>query len=107
MQSVEYKEVGGTYGYQSLWTRSRGSSVGIAMGYGLDDRDSIPGRGKKLFSTPQRLDQLWCPRSLISSGYKGLKWPGPEADHSPPCSAEVKNGGVIPPFPNKSSCRGA
>jgi hypothetical protein len=30
------------------------SSVCIATGYGLDDRDSIPGRGKKFLSTPQR-----------------------------------------------------
>jgi hypothetical protein len=33
--------------------------------------------------------------SLFSSGYKGLclriKLPSHEADHSPPCSAEVKN----------------
>jgi hypothetical protein len=26
-----------------------------------------------------------------------------EADHSPPSSTEVKNGGAIPPFPNMSS----
>jgi hypothetical protein len=34
--------------------RSWGSSVGITTGYGLDSRDSIPGRGKKFFSSPQR-----------------------------------------------------
>jgi hypothetical protein len=28
--------------------------------------------------------------------------PGREADHSPPSSAEVKNGGAIPPLPNMS-----
>jgi hypothetical protein len=29
----------------------------------------------------------------------GVKQPGLEADHSPPSSAEVKNGGAIPPLP--------
>jgi hypothetical protein len=28
-----------------------------------------------------------------------IKRPGREADHSPPSSAEVKNGGAIPPLP--------
>jgi hypothetical protein len=31
---------------------SRGSSVGIATGYGLDDRGSIPGGGWEFFSSP-------------------------------------------------------
>jgi hypothetical protein len=28
----------------------------------------------------------------------GIRRPGRDADHSPPSSAEVKNGGVIPPL---------
>jgi hypothetical protein len=31
---------------------SRDRSVGIEMGYGMDDRASIPGKGKRFFSTP-------------------------------------------------------
>jgi hypothetical protein len=27
-----------------------------------------------------------------------LKRPGPEADHSPPSTTEIKNGGAIPPL---------
>jgi hypothetical protein len=27
-----------------------------------------------------------------------VKWPGPQADHSPPPSVEVKNGGAILPL---------
>jgi hypothetical protein len=37
----------------------------------------------------------------------GLKRQGREADHSPPSSAEVKNGGDVPPFPRMSLWRGA
>jgi hypothetical protein len=31
---------------------SRDLSVGIAMGHGIDDRGSIPSRGKRLLSSP-------------------------------------------------------
>jgi hypothetical protein len=42
---------------------------------------------------------------ILSNGYRralplGVKWPGREADHSPPSSTEVKNGGAIPPLPH-------
>jgi hypothetical protein len=37
----------------------------------------------------------WVPGALSP----GVKRPGREADHSPPSSAEVKNGGAIPPLP--------
>jgi hypothetical protein len=46
-----------------------GSSVGIAAGYGLDDRVSNPGGGWEIFSSPPRRDQLLCPLSLLSNGY--------------------------------------
>jgi hypothetical protein len=39
--------------------------------------------------------------------YPGVELPGREADHSPASSAEVKNGGAIPPLPLMSSSRGA
>jgi hypothetical protein len=72
------------------------SSVSIALGYGLDDRDSrvrfpagaenFPlhhhvqnGSGAHPASYPMG------PGSLSL----GVKWPGREADHSPPSSAEV------------------
>jgi hypothetical protein len=77
--------------------RSRDSSVGIATGYGLDDRGvgvRVP-VGSSIFSSPRRPDRLWCPPILLSNWYRGLfslgvKLPGREADHSPPASAEVK-----------------
>jgi hypothetical protein len=49
--------------------RSSDSSVGIALGYGLDDRGSIPGGCWEFFSKPPR---LWGPPSLLSNGYQGL-----------------------------------
>jgi hypothetical protein len=82
------------------------NSVGIATGYGLDDRGSILERGKILFSTasrpalgPTQPPIEWVP-GAISPGVKG---PGRETDHSPPSSADVKNGGAIPPLPHMFS----
>jgi hypothetical protein len=91
----------------------RDSSVGIAMGYGPDGQGSIPGRSKIvcLFSTastpalgPTQPHPQWVTGAL-SPRVKRL---GREADHSHPSSAEVKNGGTIPPLPpHTSSWRGA
>jgi hypothetical protein len=61
--------------YERIYTVSELSN-------GLENRDSIPGRGRKVifsFSLP-RPCQLWVPPSLLSSGYRGplssgLKWP--------------------------------
>jgi hypothetical protein len=69
---------------------------------------SNPGRGKIfLFFTmsrpalrPTHPPIQWVPGALSP----GAKRPGRKADHSPPSSAEVKNGGAIPSFPYMSSC---
>jgi hypothetical protein len=63
------------------------SIVGIAMGYGLDDR----GVGvrvlveSRIFTSPCCPDRLWGPPSLLLSGYQAsflrVKRPGREADH--------------------------
>jgi hypothetical protein len=71
---------------------SRDSSVGIATGYGLDDRGvgvRVP-IGERFFSSPSHSDRpliQWVPGALSP----GVKRQGREADHSPPTSAEVKN----------------
>jgi hypothetical protein len=65
--------------------------------YGLDDPSSILGK-TGFFSTPQHPGRLWGPPNLLSNGYRGAKQPGREADHSPPSSTEVKNGGAISPL---------
>jgi hypothetical protein len=79
--------------------QSRGSSVGIVLGYGLDNRGSrvrFPaGLGIFLFTTASRTALgpthppiQWVPFRAVSLG---VKRPGREADHSPPSSAEVKD----------------
>jgi hypothetical protein len=50
------------------------SSVGIATGYGLDDRGVgvlVP-IGSSVFSSPRRPDRHWGPRSLLCNEYRGL-----------------------------------
>jgi hypothetical protein len=78
--------------------------------YGLDDRGSIPDRGRGFFLQPLRPDRLWGQPSLLYSGYRGSfpggkARPGRDADHSPESSAEVKNGyeRAIPPLTPSSS----
>jgi hypothetical protein len=69
---------------------------------------SISGSAR-FFSFPQRADRLWGPPSLISNACvkRGVKQQGREVDHSPLSSAEVKNGGAIPPLLHMSSWHSA
>jgi hypothetical protein len=69
-----------------------GIAVDTATSHELDGQRSIPSRGKRFFSSPQRLERLWDPPSLLYNVYRGLgvNRPGHEADHSPPTIAEVK-----------------
>jgi hypothetical protein len=78
------------------YSRSWDSSVGIALGYGLDDRGfkSRQELGMFPFTTtsrpalgPTQSPVKWIPGSLSL----GIKRPEHEADHSPPSSTEVKN----------------
>jgi hypothetical protein len=56
-----------------MMIRNRDNSVGIAMGYMLDGRDSTPGGGKKYYSSLLQLpDRLWGPPSFLASGYWGI-----------------------------------
>jgi hypothetical protein len=80
---------------------SQVSSIGIAIGCGLDGRGSILVRSKRSSRQALRLTQpsiKWAP---------GVKRPGLEADNLPPSSAEIKNGGAISPLPHTSSWLGA
>jgi len=64
-------------------TRGPGSSVGIAIRYGLDGPGSNPG-GDEIFRTCP--DRPWGPPSLLYNGYRvfpeGKKRPGRDADPS-------------------------
>jgi hypothetical protein len=76
----------------------RDSSVGIATDYGLNDRMigvRIPaGAGNFSLRLRVQTSSGAHPASyLMDTGTLSLrvKWPGREADHSPPSSAGVKN----------------
>jgi hypothetical protein len=90
---LENFKIAESYPYKD---KSRDSSVGIALGYGLDDRGS-----RFRFSAGARNFSLhrvqngsgvhqppiqWVPGALSL----GVKRPLHEADHSPPSSSEVK-----------------
>jgi hypothetical protein len=68
---------------------SQDSSVGIATGYGLDGRGSIPVRCKRLsvFHSVQTGPGVHLASGVLSPGVKSAVR---EADHSPPASAEVQ-----------------
>jgi hypothetical protein len=56
------------------------------LGHGLDDKGSIPGKGREgifLFASSYQMG--------TEAFSLGVKRPGRESDHSPPSSAEVKN----------------
>jgi hypothetical protein len=88
------------YAYRILFGKDEGkirdSSVGIALGYGLNDRGSrvrFPARAGNFSlhraqnsSGPTQPPIQWVPGAISLE----VKRPGHEADRSPPSSAEVK-----------------
>jgi hypothetical protein len=92
------------------------SSVGIVLGYGLDDRGStvrsLAGAGNFFFFfLPPRPERLWGSPDLLSAVpgafSLGIKRPGREADHSPPSSAKSKCVELYLHSSNTPSWRGA
>jgi hypothetical protein len=91
------------------------SSTGVGIAESVLLRAGSPGLDSRqwkvfLFSTastpalgPTQPPIQWVPGVLSP----GIKRQEREADHSPPSSAEVKNGGAIPPLLRMSSWRGA
>jgi hypothetical protein len=73
--SIVYIIIGtGFEEYPVECVRSRDSVVGIATGYGLDDRGVgvlVP-VGSRIFSSPRRPDRFWGPPNILSNGYRGL-----------------------------------
>jgi hypothetical protein len=87
------------------------SSVGIPTSYGMDGRDSIPGRGERFclihrVQTGSGAHPASYPMGIEDS-FPGVNRLGREADHPHPSSAEVKNGGAISPLPRMASRHGA
>jgi hypothetical protein len=78
------------------YNSSRDSVIGIATGYGLDDRGvgvRVPVESR-IFSSPRCPDRSGVRPTSYPMGTGGsfprVKRLGREADHSPPTSAEVK-----------------
>jgi hypothetical protein len=90
---------------QSVWRWATGWTFGV-VGF-----DSWRGLRIFLLTTPSRTSLgptqppiQWVPEAL----FLGIKWPGLEADHSPPSSAEVKECvDLYIHSPNTPSWRGA
>jgi hypothetical protein len=94
------------FGASLCYLQSRDSSVGIALGYGLDDRGSrvrLPA-GAGNFSLRHRVQNgSESHPASYPTGTRalslGVKRPVREADHSPPLSAEVKNAWIYTSTP--------
>jgi hypothetical protein len=76
-------------------------------GYSLDGRGLIPSKGKRFLYSLQHPHWLrgltqpliqWVPGTLSLE----VKRLGQEADHSPPPSLKVDNGGALPQLPHSS-----
>jgi hypothetical protein len=92
---------------------SRGSAVGIATGYGLDERGvkvRVPvGSELSLLHIVQTgFEANPASYPMGTEGFSpGVKRQGREADHSPPASAEFKRMWIYHPFSHTSSWRSA
>jgi hypothetical protein len=66
-----------------------GEGTGIQwLGYGMDDHGSIPSRDGNF---RHRVKIPFKAHAAVSAFSQGIKWPGREANHSPPSSVEVRN----------------
>jgi hypothetical protein len=58
-------------------------------------KKKIPGKSKRIFSSPKHSDLLWGPPSLLFNGCGAFiqveKRPGRQVHHSPPSSVKFKN----------------
>jgi hypothetical protein len=69
-----FQDINITFDIYYLWNRSRGSAVGIATGYGLDDWGvgvRVP-VGSRISTSPNRPDRLCGSPNLLSNAYRGL-----------------------------------
>jgi hypothetical protein len=77
------------------------------LGYGLDNRDLNPAKGKRLLSLYNVQPGSGAHPAFYPMGTGGsisrVKRPRRKTDRSPPSRAEGENGGAIPLFPNTLS----
>jgi hypothetical protein len=75
------------------------------VAYRLEGRGLIPGRGKifcLLHSVQTDSGADPAPNTMGAGALSPeVKQPGREANHSPPSDSEVKNGGAVPPLPER------
>jgi hypothetical protein len=81
--------------------RAKGWTAGVQFPIGA--RNFFYSTASRPALGPTQTSIQWVPGILSSA----LKLPGREKDHSPPFSAEVKNGGAIHPLSHMFSWRGA
>jgi hypothetical protein len=62
---------------------------GVALDYGVDNREFACRQGLGIFPFTTASRPLWDPPSPVALSL-GVKQPGCEDDHSPPSSADVK-----------------
>jgi hypothetical protein len=95
----------------NLYYRSRDSSVSVPTGYWLDGQGSIPSKGKivSLLHNIQAGSGAQPASYPMGTGgdFLGTKLLGLQADPFLPSSAEIKNGGAIPPLTRMSSWHSA
>jgi hypothetical protein len=71
----------------------------------VNDSDSILGKGKKFFFSPQSRDPSVAHPACTGTTSFGVKWPRHEFGHSPSSSTESKNGGDTTPLTRMTSWR--
>jgi hypothetical protein len=78
--------------FESIWKEGRSEDSNSLRAGRSRGRISIPGRGKNFLHVVQTDSEVLPTSYPMGTGscFPGLKWPGREADHSPPTSAEVK-----------------
>jgi hypothetical protein len=86
------------------WTR--GSSVGIAMGYWPDGQGSTQDRGKRVFSRSAQTGSGAHPTSYPTGTGDSTPRSKAAGAHLASSSADVTNGVAKIPLPHTSACRG-
>jgi hypothetical protein len=83
----------------TLYYSDYGPCAGLPGFDSRHDKFSLFSTAPRLALGPTQTPIHWVPGAISPD----VKPPGLEANHSPQSSAEVKNDGVIPPFPHISS----